>query len=462
MKRIQDEYLEKWLHKKSRKPLVIRGARQVGKSTLVRNFVATQNLNIFEVNLERHLKLTPLFDSFDLTNILSEIENICGKQGVLGKDAVLFLDEIQAIPSAIAALRYFYEDYPDLRVIAAGSLLEFVLSKHSFSMPVGRIEYLFMSPMSFEEFLAAKKEVFLLNYIKTYDLDDTFSVTVHDKIISLLKDYFVVGGMPEAVQSYVDESTFEETAFVHTAIIETYIDDFAKYSKGQMLQTLQRVFNYVGGCPGIKTKYSNIDPDIRSRELKLAVGLLEKAKVVFPVYHSSSSGIPLSVGKKSKTYKLFFLDIGLMNKICGVPQISIEEIKRVDFINKGTISEQFIAQHLLGMGAYNETPKLFYWLRENTNNNAELDFVIQHNTRTMPIEVKAGAKGSLKSMHRFVYEKKLDLAVRFDLNLPSVQNIETKIVNSTENENIHYKLLSLPIYMVEQMKRLLETVENNI
>jgi predicted AAA+ superfamily ATPase len=457
LKRVQEEYLEKWLNKKSRKPLVIRGARQVGKSTLVRNFATAENLNIFEVNLERNLKLTSLFDAFDLSAILNEIENICGKQGVLGNNSVLFLDEIQAIPSAIAALRYFYEDYPDLRVIAAGSLLELVLSNHSFSMPVGRIEYLFMGPMTFEEFLTAKKEDFLLNYIRTYRPDDLFSATVHDKIIHLLKDYFIIGGMPEAVQSYIDESSYEETSFVHTSIVETYIDDFAKYAKGKMLQTLQKVFRYVGSSPGIKTKYSNIDPDTRSRELKSAIGLLEKANVIFPVYHSSASGIPLISGKQSKTYKLFFMDIGLMNKICGIPQISIEEIKRVDFINKGSMAEQFIAQHLFGMGGYNESPQLFYWLRENTNNNAELDFVIQHNARILPVEVKAGAKGSLKSLHRFAYEKKSEIAVRFDLNPPSIQDIETRIANSTENENIHYRLLSLPIYMVEQMKRLLQS-----
>ncbi len=456
MKRIQEEYLEKWLTKKRRKPLVIRGARQVGKSTLVRNFAVAHNLNIFEVNLERHLKLTSLFESLDLTGILREIENICGKYGILNDDSILFLDEIQAIPSAIPALRYFFEDYPNLRVITAGSLLEFVLSKHSFSMPVGRIEYLFMGPMSFEEFLAAKNEDYLLNQMRAYNIHDTFSETIHEKIIILLKDYFIVGGMPEAVQSYVDESPFEETVAVHTSIIETYIDDFAKYSKGQMLQTLQSVFNYVGGNTGIKTKYSNIDPDIRSRELKLAVGLLEKAKVVFPVYHSASSGIPLSVGRKMKTYKLFFLDIGLMNKICGIPNTSPENIKRVDFINKGAVSEQFIAQHLLGMGAYNETPQLFYWIRENINNNAELDFVIQHKSQIVPVEVKAGSKGSLKSLHRFVFEKKVDIAVRFDLNMPSIQNVETKIVNSVESENINFMLLSLPIYMVGQMRRLLE------
>lgn len=454
MKRNHEKYLEKWCDKIKRKPLVIRGARQVGKSTLVRNFCNQHNLNLFEVNLERYLKLTPLFDSFNLNELLIEIEVICEKHGVLNDNSVLFLDEIQAVPQAIPALRYFYEEYPNLKVLAAGSLLEFVLSKHSFSMPVGRIEYLFMGPMTFEEFLEAKNETLLLDYLENYNFDSNFSDMVHQKLIALQRDYFLVGGMPEAVQLYVNGDSFNEISAVHSSIIETYIDDFAKYAKGQSLQILQSVFNFVGGNYGQKIKYVNIDPNVQARELKLAITLLEKAKVIFPVYCSSASGIPLSISKNDKIFKLFFLDIGLANKISKIPGLSIEKIKSIDFINKGAVAEQFIAQHLLSLENVNETPELYYWLREGKKNNAELDFVSQFNGRIFPIEVKSGAKGSLKSMHRFVFEKNSPMAVRFDLKSPSIQKVKTKIANAFDNKNISFFLLSLPLYMIGQMKRL--------
>ncbi len=455
MKRFQEKYLDKWKNKTKRKPLIIRGARQVGKSTLVRNYCKKQKLNLFELNLERNLKLKSLFESYDLKELLNEIEIICGKRGIFNENSILFLDEIQAIPAAISALRYFYEDFPKLKVLAAGSLLEFVLSKHSFSMPVGRIEYCFMGPMTFEEFLTAKGKKLLLDYLENFDFNSKFSETVHQQLIALQKDYFLVGGMPEAVQLYVSGKSFEEISDVQTSILETYIDDFAKYAKGQALENLQSVFNFVGGNFGQKIKYASINPDVQSRELKYVIRLLQKAKVIFPVYCSMASGLPLSVFKKEKIYKLFFLDIGLANKISGTPNLSIEKTKSIDFINKGAIAEQFIAQHLLALENENQTPQLFYWLREGKKNNAEVDFVSQINGNIIPIEVKAGAKGSLKSLHRFVFEKNCKTAVRFDLNFPSIQNVETKIINAVDNKTINFKLFSLPIYMVGQLKRLL-------
>jgi len=455
MKRIQEKYLKKWINNLNRKPLIIRGARQVGKSTLVRNFCENQKLNLFEINLERNLKLKALFEAYDLKELLSEIEIICGKRGIFDENSILFLDEIQAIPEAIPALRYFYEDFPELKVVAASSLLEFVLSKHTFSMPVGRIEYLFMGPMTFEEFLIAKGEDFLVNYLKSFNFEIKFSETAHQRLLSLQKDYFMVGGMPEAVQLYVLGTSFGEISDVQSSIIETYIDDFAKYAKGQYLENLQTVFNYVGGNYGQKVKYVNINPDVQSREIKFAVALLEKAKVIFPVYCSLASGLPLKVFKKEKIYKLFFLDIGLANKILGISNLSLDKIKNMQFINKGAMAEQFIAQHLLALQNEKQTPQLYYWLREGKKDNAEVDFLMHFTDSIIPIEVKSGAKGTLKSLHRFVFEKKSKTAVRFDLNCPTVQQVKTKIANAVDNKTIDFKLISLPIYMVGELKRLL-------
>ncbi len=448
MKREVEKVLDKWYKKEKSKPLIIRGARQVGKSTLVRMFASSQKINLFEVNLERHIALKGLFENFNMKEILNEIEIICNKRGILKKNTIIFLDEIQAIPEAIAALRYFYEEYPNLKVVAAGSLLEFVLLEHSFSMPVGRIEYLFMNPMSFNEFLEAKNEIILLDYIKNYNFENIFSDTIHEKLLSLGRDYFLVGGMPEAVQAYIDNQQFDDISAIHTSIIQTYLDDFAKYAGINTLQTLQKVFNYVGISPGVKTKYSNIDSDIQSRELKKAINLLEKAKVIFRVTCSTANGIPLSFSQKEKIYKLFFLDIGLMNRMSKISNMSINKVKEIDFINKGVIAEQFIAQNLMTMLPHNETPELFYWLREGKLNNAELDFIIQHQDFILPIEIKAGKKGTLKSLHRFMFEKKGNLALRFDTNKPSLQQTKTTIANSQENVEVSYDLISLPFYMV--------------
>ncbi|NOY75828.1 MAG: ATP-binding protein [Kiritimatiellaeota bacterium] len=440
--------LAKWLTKSSRKPLVIRGARQVGKSTLVRKFCREKNLDLFEVNLERNLRLVDLFRDFEIDALLDEIEIICGKCGARGEKSVVFLDEIQAIPEAIPALRYFHEDYPDLKVVSAGSLLEFILSEHSFSMPVGRVEYLFVNPMTFPEFLKASKEEFLLEHVNAYEPGRSFSKTAHDKLVALLKDYFLVGGMPEAVQFQVDGADWSEVSGVHSSIIETYLDDFAKYAKGKALHILHKVFNYVGTAPGRKIKYSNIDGDSPARDVKHAVDLLIKAKIIFPVYHSSASGIPLLAGVNDKVYKLFFLDVGLMNRLSKTTGISIERLKEIDFINKGDIAEQFIAQNFLASISVNEAPMLHYWLREGRSNNAEVDFVLQDNDAILPVEVKAGALGAMKSLHRFVYEKGVTHALRFDLSLPSSHKVNTRIATPSGGVEVEYDLLSLPLYMV--------------
>jgi len=339
-----------------------------------------------------------------------------------------------------------FEDLPDLPVIAAGSLLEFALSESSFSMPVGRIEYLFLCPMTFEEFLEARQESKLLDLIWNYDIRERFPESAHTLLLKQLRDYLIIGGMPEAIKEFLENN--ENLSFalnVHASIVETYLDDFAKYAKNKDLLRLRRVFNYVPAAAGNKVKYSKIDPDDRARELKHAVELLIKARVIFPVYHTRSAGVPLGAGKADRTYKLYFLDVGLMNHICGINNISAESMREKRFINEGKMAEQFIAQHLLYLETENKTPDLYYWLREKRKGNAEVDFLIQNNNTIAPVEVKAGKTGSLKSLHRFVYEKKVDLAIRFDLNLPSFHKIASATIN--------FNLLSLPLYMVQQTRQ---------
>lgn len=456
MFRIKEESLKNWLNKKSKKPLILRGARQVGKSTLVRNFADSQGLILHEVNLERHRTLDALFSTLKMDNILSELQFICNKGSLLQKNSLIFLDEIQAAPHALEALRYFHEDYPDLPVIAAGSLLEFTLSKHNFSMPVGRVEYMFLGPMSFYEFLMAKNEGSLTELLSSYQLQDFLPESAHLSLLEALREYLLVGGMPEAVKEYLVINDLRAAMDVHSSILSTYKDDFSKYCTNRQLLTVQKVFEMIPLLTGKKMKYSSIDRDVLSRDLKAAVGLLVKAGLIIQVAHSSANGIPLMAEEDSSVFKPYFLDCGLMNRSCRLEWISPEELSDARFINEGNLAEQFVCQNLAASGSDNEPPRLNYWLREKKAHNSEVDFVIQINRDIVPVEVKAGKSGTLRSVHQFVFHKKCNTALRFDMNIPSVQDVKHRMkVSNEESADVSYKLISLPLYFAEQADRLL-------
>jgi uncharacterized protein len=454
MDRIAEKRLTAWLGSSYRKPLIIRGARQVGKSTLVRQFANHKKLTLHEVNLERHPTLVDVFKTQDNGKILRELEFICGKGPISGKNGLLFLDEIQAAPIAIQTLRYFYEDHPELPVISAGSLLEFTMSKHFFSMPVGRVEYLYLGPLTFEEALAAMEKHVLLNLLKNYQLHEVFPQTAHEQLLELQRVWFLVGGMPEAIQRFIDTNSLDAVFDVHASITETYKDDFAKYSTQADLLRLHKVFNYVPMAAGEKFKYVRVDPEAQSREISKAVDLLEKAQIIMKVCHTDASGLPLGATINRRIFKLFFLDCGLMNSICGVQWIALNELKQKSFVNKGRMAEQFIAQHLAYIGKNNVSPVLTYWLREGRAGNAEIDFVTQLGQSIVPVEVKAGKSGSLKSLQQFVTQKKVLVGVRFDLNMPSYQHVSHALSQGGESVQVEFDLLSLPLYMIEELPRI--------
>jgi len=456
MARLKLKSLDSWINKKYRKPLVIRGARQVGKSTLVSQFAAENGLTLHEINLEKHRDLDTLFASLDITRILSEIQYICKKGSPKADKSLIFFDEIQAVPSALAALRYFYEELPAVPVIATGSLIEFALSKHNFSMPVGRIEYMFMNPMTFSEFLYAKGEDSLINLLETFSISDSFPESAHRQLLELLRQFLMTGGMPQAVDSFIETNDFTEVMNIQSSILETYQDDFSKYCTGSQLTLVQKVFDRIPLLVGNKMKYTNIDSGHLSRDLGTAVQMLAKAGVISTVTHSDASGIPLKAGEDNRVYKPYLLDCGLMNRSCRVEWIALDELMDTKFINEGNLAEQFICQHLIALENENESPRLHYWLREKKSSNSEVDFLLQINREIIPVEVKSGKSGSLRSLHQFTYRRKNKRALRFDTNPPSSQIVQHK-VQSTEGgiENISYELISLPLYMVEQYKRLL-------
>ena len=452
--RNQLEELQNWLQGTSRKPLILRGARQVGKSTLVRLFAEAQGRPLTEVNLERYPQLGPVFASNDPRGILNQIEALPNVSPV-SHESILFLDEIQAVPEAIPALRYFHEDLGLLPVVAAGSLLDFVLAEHTFSMPVGRIQYLHVGPMTFTEFLGALGETKLKDTIGSFRPGAEIGPVVHTRLLELLRSYYFVGGMPEAVQVFAKDRRFAAVSAVHNSIIETYRDDFPKYAGSRNLARLLNVFHFAARNVGNKVKYSNISRDDHSGTIKRDIDLLSMARVVTKVMHTHASGLPLQAGLDEKNYKLLFLDVGLMNALCGLGWNVLSSMSDAQLINEGAIAEQFIGQHLQQLLVGSPNREMTYWLREGRANNAEIDFLIALDGKIVPIEVKAGNRGSLRSLHQFMGEKSAPFAVRFDTNLPSEQTVETTIRTSGRETPVKYQLLSFPLYLAEKLPDLL-------
>ena len=439
-------HLEEWLESPIRKPLVLRGARQTGKSTLVRLFASQKNLELYEINLERHLYLNEIFKTRDMTRILAELQGLTGE--IRNKEnALLFLDEIQAVPEAIQCLRYFHEDYPSLAVIAAGSLLEFTLADHTFTMPVGRIIYYHLCPMSFAEYLKIRDPE-LHDFYNRYRWEKAMPQSRHEKLLLRQREYLFVGGMPEAVKVYTESESFEAVREVHRSIADTYIDDFGKYARKNELIRLQKVFQSIPLNLCKKIIYSNLSRDDRSADVRSALDLLCKARIITKVFHTHCSGIPLRADSDQNVFKLISLDCGLLNYQLGLSWPHILRLDERRLINEGCLAEQFAGQEFLAGYKGKINPELFYWLREGKSCNAEVDYIITHNTLIIPVEVKAGKSGSLKSLQQFVEQKKAAAAIRFDLNLPGVQQVSIG--------NASFKLFSLPLYLAGKLHSIME------
>jgi predicted AAA+ superfamily ATPase len=456
MKRQDERQLSTWLSAPRRKPLVLRGARQVGKSTLVRQFAEHQGLILNEVNLERHLRLEKVFASLDMALIRAEIEALVGRS-ITAPKSLLFLDEIQATPSALQALRYLYEDLPAVPVIAAGSLLEFALAAHGFSMPVGRIDYHHLGPMSFREFLEAIEPA-LCRYLDEVAPDVKLPESAHLKLLQRQRQYLFVGGMPEAVLALTETGSLEEAAAVHRRIVSTYEDDFAKYARQRELALFQHVFRQLPRQVGQKVKYVNFSREERARDVKAAIEHLVKARVCSRVCASTCSGVPLHADVDEAICKLLFLDIGLMNHMCGVDWLALSRMDDTHLVNEGAVAEQFIGQHLAYASAGAETPQVAYWLREGRAANAEVDYVVSRGPELFPVEVKAGSAGALRSLHQFVAQKKTRVAIRFDQNPPGRQHVEHLLSTANNDTHVRYDLISLPLYAVGELGRLLDAL----
>jgi len=440
-------FLEQWLTEADRKPLVLRGARQVGKTWLVRELARISGKTLIEINFEKMPQVVDKFTSNDPKEILLQLSSLMDNPIEIDS-SILFLDEIQAAPTLFAKLRWFAEDLPQLPLIAAGSLLEFLLAEHSFSMPVGRIEYCYIEPLSFEEFLLAHRKQNLYDYLQAFQIDMLIPESLHQQFTTLFKEYLFVGGLPAAVASWRNERDLSKISKIHLNLLATYRDDFAKYHGRLAIARLEEVMEAVPKMLGQKCVYSRINKEVQSAMIKQAIDLLEKGRICHAVKYTAANGVPLGAELNQKHGKEIFLDMGLCNSLLGLNLHTLTEVAEITLINQGGVAEQVVGQGLRTINPFYVEPKLYYWVRDEKGSSAEIDYIIAHGNKIIPIEVKAGATGSLKSLHLFMELKKLSLAVRFNSDLPSKTQVAIK-------DHREYTLLSLPFYLLGQIYRLL-------
>ncbi|MCK5538233.1 MAG: AAA family ATPase [Bacteroidales bacterium] len=422
IKRQIDSDLIAWSESAKRKPLLIRGARQIGKTESVRN-LAKKFDNFLEINFEELKNIHSIFEkNLSPVEILEKL-SVFFKVSITSGKTLLFFDEIQTCIPAIQSLRFFYEKMPDLHLIAAGSLLEFALSEIP-SFGVGRIRSIFMYPMSFDEFLIALNEPDLLNQKQKTTALKPLAEPLHDKLLTYLKKLVILGGMPEVVSNYLQTSDLNSSLQVLDDLVFSFYDDFAKYKKRVPVSRIRDVFNSVVMQTGGKFIYSKIVDNTSYKQLKEALDLLIRAGIVIPVTHTAGNGLPLGAEVNYKKQKNLVFDTGIFLRILNFDVGEILISSEFSMINKGGLMELFAGLEILKYQSFYRKNELYYWHREAKNSNAEVDYLYAKNSEIYPIEIKAGTKGSMQSMMLFLKEKKRQLGIRISLeNFASYDNI---------------------------------------
>jgi len=429
-----------WKDTDDRSPLLIRGARQVGKTYLVKSFGEIYFEDTLAINFEKDDKFKAAFATLDPKEIINRLYLQSSKMLVPGK-CLLFLDEIQECTRALQALRYFKEDMPELHVIATGSLLEFALSNESIRMPLGRVESLFLRPLSFQEFLTATQSQHLREYLANVDFQKGIDDIVHEKLCESLRNYYFTGGMPAIVNEYITSNNLERVQTKQRSLIQTFKDDFGKYASKANHVYMQKILQEAPSLMSRNFQYSKIDPDMGSREIKKALNFLLEAGLLFKVTHTSAVGLPLGATANDKKFKLLYLDIGMVNSLSNLlPEIFVQ--KDLMLLNRGIQSEQFVGQELLCYNPPYMSMPLYYWDRSKPSSTAEVDYVINVNDLIIPIEVKSGRTGSLRSLQLFLNEKKCNFGIRLSLKPLSFKN----------------RVLSIPLYMINEIPRIVKQV----
>ena len=408
-----DTELLNWKTTTTRKPLLIRGARQVGKSSAIRHLGQTFT-HFIEINFDENRQWIELFNSTQNIDELLEQISIIENTPIIEGETLLFFDEIQSSLPAINLLRYFYEKKPNLHVIAAGSLLEFAL-KELPSFGVGRIRSLFMYPLSFQEFLLAHNEALLLENLKQASPTSPIPDLLHKKLVSYYKKFLIIGGMPEAVKSYVIHKDLLEVQLILDDLIISLQADFTKYKKSIEPLKIAEVFANVVMQQGKKFNYTYPNATLNNQRIKEILQLLEMAGLVHFVTHTAANGIPLGTEVNPKKRKVLLFDTGIYQRILKLDIGQLLTLDNLSVINKGNIAELSVGLELIKNQSPYERTNLYYWQREAKNSQAEVDYVIQQGENIFPLEVKAGTKGAMQSMFLFLEEKNKQKGIRISL-----------------------------------------------
>jgi predicted AAA+ superfamily ATPase len=426
-----DHYLKQWVTETDRKPLLLRGARQVGKTFAVRK-LGKSFPKYVEINCEESQKDCQLVFDKDLNpeRILRELSLLAGET-IVPNETLLFIDEIQLVPQAILALRYFYEKIPQLHVIAAGSLLEFALEK--VGVPVGRIDSFYMYPMTWLEFLLAKNEKLLFDELCQHELSHPMPAVVHEKLLRLLGEYVAIGGMPAVVRDWVEKNDPYLCFKTQQSLIDNYRQDFEKYARKYQIKYVEILFDQIPRQLGQKFKFSSLPGEYRKRELQPCFELLVKAGIIHPVYHTSAQGLPLGATADLDKFKALFLDIGLAQGLLGLDLKTWILDPTTAFANQGAIVEAFVGQEILAYSHAFTKKMIYYWQRESRTGEAEVDYILQIKNNIIPVEAKSGKTGRITSLRIYCESHpQTAYAIRF----------------SAHNYSMHENLHSYPLYSI--------------
>ncbi len=439
------KHLLEWKNRSDRKPLVIRGARQVGKSTLVNGF-GKEFRYFISLNLEKKQDKA-LFDNLEKTSDIVDAMFLRAGVPYTNEPTLIFIDEIQESPDAISQLRFLYEDYPGLYVIAAGSLLEFAL-KEVKSFPVGRVEQVVLHPFDFDEFLLALGRKDLLDELENVPAGKS----AHDILLELFNDYTITGGMPEIVKRYAAEKSMINLGEIYSNLWQSYRDDAEKYASNNTERKIIR--HIIDSAPMENDRISFAgfgNSQYRSREAGEALRALDMARVIRIIYPTASLQPPV-VPDISRKPRLQFVDTGLLNHASGF-QSEMIGLKDFTGFRKGKILQHIIIQQEEAM---NNSPgfKPAFWVREKANSNAEVDLVHVHGRYLIPVEVKSGSHGTLRSLHQFIERTDHKYAVRMLANQPLIEKVRTP-------GGTRYHLLNMPYYAATKLPQYIEWLLKN-
>ena len=441
MKRNIFKVLEDWKDSKNRKPLLLRGARQVGKTYAVNQLASDQFEKFISLNLEKDTERRIFREVKGAKELLKDLEIYFQQEIVVGK-TLIFIDEIQASENAMHQLRFFYEEVPELHVIAAGSLLELKLKEKSFEIPVGRIDYKFMFPLNFDEFLEALDYKQSLAILDEVSLGSDLSEVAHEKLLEQYREFSLVGGMPEAVNSYRSSRQYLKLSNIYSSIVNGFLDDVYKYSSGNVSEQLSFIIENSPRFVGTNITYNKFaGSQYSSQSISSAFKTLEQALLLKLVRPTNSIDKPLTANFKASP-KLIFLDQGLVNSIAKISSEYASGASLND-LYRGQVAEQVVGQ-TLWQQSVEQNFTLHYWARFKPGSQAEIDFLVDLNGNLIPLEVKSGPLGKLRSLQEFMNRSDSKIAVKIT---SSPLRVET--VKSMKGKK--FQLLNIPHYLVHRL-----------